>query len=145
MSPTAIPGSCFCGAVRFVIEPPAGICCHCHCPMCRRLHGAAYVTWVEMPRAQVEITAGADRLRTFDSSSHGRRSFCTQCGSALFCELDARAGYIDVVVANLEGDFELPPQLHIFYDHRASWTVVADDLPRLGGDSGMEPIERKSP
>ena len=141
MTTTPIVGSCFCGAVRFSIQPPAGMCCHCHCSMCRRLHGAAYVTWVEMPRAQVQIRSGEDRLRTFDSSSHGKRSFCTGCGSALFCELAERPAHIDVVVANLEGEFDLSPQLHIFYDHRASWTVVGDELPRLGGESGTSPIE----
>ena len=139
MSDASLTGSCFCGAIRFAIELPAGACVHCHCSMCRRMHGAAYVTWVEVPRDRFRVESGAERLHTFDSSGHGKRSFCTGCGSALFCELAERPDHIDVVIANLDGDVDLAPQAHIFFDDRASWTKVGDDLPRLGGASGVEP------
>jgi hypothetical protein len=29
--------------------------------------------------------------------------------------------------------------MHIYFDDRAAWTAVGDDLPRLGGTTGMEP------
>lgn len=140
MSPKSVPGRCFCGAVRFVVEMPTGFCVHCHCSMCRRMHGAAYVTWIEIPRAQLQIESGAEALRKFDSSEHGTRSFCTSCGSALFCEISERPEQVDVALANLDGPIDRAPQMHVFFDHRADWTVVGDDLPRLGGESGMEPV-----
>jgi hypothetical protein len=33
------------------------------------------------------------------------------------------------------------PQAHIYFDDRADWVVVEDRLPRLGGPTGLEPIE----
>jgi hypothetical protein len=35
------------------------------------------------------------------------------------------------------------PQVHVFFDARASWTSPADSLPRLGGKTGREPILRE--
>ena len=54
MSEAKVPGSCFCGAVRFSAQLPSLFCGHCHCSMCRRSHGAGYVTWFAVPRDQLQ-------------------------------------------------------------------------------------------
>ncbi len=56
-----VSGRCFCGAVRFQFALPTLFCCHCHCTMCRRSHGAGFVTWVAVPRHGFELTSGRDR------------------------------------------------------------------------------------
>src|SRR5262245_1350168 len=53
-----VQGGCLCGAVRFTVTLPTLFCGHCHCSMCRRNHGAAYVTWIALPRAQLCIDSG---------------------------------------------------------------------------------------
>lgn len=40
----------------------------------------------------------------------------------------------------MDGPIDRPPACHIYWDDRADWVVVADGLPRLGGESGLEPI-----
>ena len=35
-----VTGGCFCGAVGFTLALPSKWCAHCHCSMCRRVHGA---------------------------------------------------------------------------------------------------------
>jgi hypothetical protein len=30
-----------------------------------------------------------------------------------------------------------------YFDDRADWVALGDDLPRLGGKTGLEPIESK--
>ena len=134
-----VGGGCFCGAVRFALRPPTLFCAHCHCSMCRRTHGAGYVTWIGVPYAQFAIAAGADRLVRYRSSDHGTRSFCGRCGSTLFCESTNHPDWIDVVLANVDGPIDRAPQGHFFFDDRAPWTEVGDALPRFGGPSGMEP------
>jgi hypothetical protein len=134
-------GSCFCGAVRFELDPPTFFCGHCHCTMCRRAHGAGYVTWVVLPREQFRITAGADRLARYPSSDHGTRSFCTTCGSSLLCESTHHPERIDVVLANIAGEIDRPPEAHVFFSDRVSWVEVHDALPKLGGATGLEPLE----
>lgn len=139
-----VPGSCFCGVVTYEIDLPTLFCGHCHCSMCRRPHGAAFVTWTAVPPDQLRITAGGERLTTYKSSALGRRQFCDRCGSQLFCWHESEDGsppsMIDVTVASLQGDIDRQPEVHVFYDSRASWTVVNDELPKLGGPTGLEPL-----
>lgn len=139
-----VTGSCFCGAVQFEIELPTLFCVHCHCSMCRRPHGASFVTWTAVPPAQLAITDGEPSLATFESSSHGRRQFCSSCGSQLFCWHLPEAGgdpeLIDVTLASLHGPIDRAPAAHVYFDSRADWTVVNDELPRLGGATGLEPL-----
>lgn len=140
MSASRVSGSCFCRAVRFGIELPTLFCAHCHCSMCRRAHGAAFVTWFSVPRSRLRLESGEADLVRFRSSDHGTRSFCGRCGSSLFCESTRHPDRIDVVLANMEGAIDRAPQLHVYFDDRAGWTAADDGLPRLGGRTGLEPI-----
>jgi hypothetical protein len=136
-----IRGGCLCGTVGFIVTMPTLFCGHCHCSMCRRNHGAAFVTWFAVPRSQVSIESGSDQLTRYESSEHGSRSFCRHCGSSLFCVSTRHPEIIDIPLANMEGAIDRLPESHLYFDDRASWTIVADDLPRLGGPSGLEPTE----
>ena len=135
-----VSGSCFCGAIRFLVEPPTLFCGHCHCSMCRRNHGAGYVTWFAVPRGQFFLESGETELGRYRSSDHGTRSFCMQCGSSLFCETTRHPDMVDIVLSNMHGPIDRVPEVHIFYDDRADWIVVNDGLPRLGGATGLEPL-----
>jgi hypothetical protein len=108
--------------------------------MCRRAHGAGYVTWVLLPQAQRRILSGEGQLVRFQSSSHGTRSFCGVCGSTLFFESTEHPERIDVVLANLDGPVDREPQFHVFFDDRVAWVSTEDGLPRLGGTTGLDPI-----
>ena len=136
-----VTGSCLCGTVRFTVTLPTLFCGHCHCTMCRRNHGATYVTWFAVPRAQLSIEGGSSELTRYPSSPHGSRSFCRRCGSSLFCESTHHPDTVDIPLANVHGPIDRVPECHIYFDDRAPRTVVADDLPRLGGQSSLEPLE----
>jgi hypothetical protein len=135
-----VPGECLCGAVRFEIELPTVFCGHCHCTLCRRAHGAGFVTWCGVPKPRFHVRAGRAELAHFRSSAHGVRSFCSRCGSQLFCELATHPGVVDVVLASLRGEIDRAPQVHVFWSDRADWMRADDGLPRLGGPTGVEPL-----
>ena len=135
-----VSGACLCGSVRFEVTMPSLFCAHCHCSICRRSHGAGYVTWFAVPRAQLRITEGESELVRYQSSEHGTRSFCGRCGSSLFFESTLGGDRVDIALANMEGPIDREPQLHAFFDCRADWVTVGDSLPRLGGKSGVEPL-----
>ena len=40
-------GRCLCGGLAFEAALPSKWVAHCHCSMCRRGSGAAFVTWVD--------------------------------------------------------------------------------------------------
>jgi hypothetical protein len=138
-------GSCLCGAVRFTAALPSLVCAHCHCTMCQRNHGAAFVTWFSVPRAALTVDAGAQDVVRYASSEHGSRSFCRHCGSSLFCENTQHPDRVDIPLAVMNEPIDRAPQVHVFFDSHATWADPADALPRLGGETGMEPIkdERK--
>jgi hypothetical protein len=128
-------GACLCGAVRFEIEFPTKWCAHCHCSMCRRAHGAAFVTFVGVARER-----GEENVQRYASSRDAIRSFCRVCGSTLFFEGVRWKDEVHVVRAAIEGTIDRDPQAHCYFDDRARWVTIADDLPRLGGPNGNEPI-----
>lgn len=144
MTDSRVAGACLCGSVRFAIVLPSLFCGHCHCSMCRRAHGAGFVTWFAVPREQFELVAGEDDLARYASSDHGARSFCARCGSSLFCESSEHPEQIDIVLASMQGPIDRAPQAHIYFDDRVDWVASDDGLPRLGGASGLEPIEPDS-
>ncbi len=41
--------------------------------------------------------------------------------------------------ANIDDEIDRNPSAHFYFDHRASWWHLSDDLPRYGGSSGNEP------
>jgi hypothetical protein len=140
MALDVVTGSCFCGAIRFSVRPPSTFCGHCHCSMCRRMHGAGFVTWFAVPNEQFSLDAGEAEVVRFRSSDHGTRSFCARCGSSLFCVSSNHPEVIDIVLANMHGPIDRRPECHIYFDDRIEWMPVNDGLPRRGGASGVEPI-----
>ena len=139
-----VGGGCLCGSVGFEIQLPTLFCGHCHCSMCRRPHGAPYVTWVGVPFSQFRVVRGADTLRTYASSADGRRQFCGTCGSQMFCwHVDASGAIqvMDVTLASLRAEIDRQPEAHFFFDSRAAWTEVNDALPKLGGPTGLVPLD----
>ena len=135
-----VRGSCFCEAVAFEVTLPTAACVHCHCTMCQRSNGAGYVTWVAVPKDHFRLTSGDEGLTTYHSSDHGQRSFCSRCGSSLFCELTAYPDHIDITLANFHDKIDRAPRTHIYFSDRAEWVSVDEELRRLGGKSGTEPL-----
>ena len=91
------------------------------------------------------MESGEENLTRFQSSEHGRRSFCRTCGSSLFCESSTHPDHIDVVLANMEDDIDRRPEAHVYFDDRAEWVRADDDLRRLGGKTGLEPLDPPKP
>jgi len=137
---TSVGGACYCGAVGFEVRLPTLWCGHCHCSMCRRSHGAGFVTWFAVPREGFLLSAGEENLVRFASSDHGTRSFCGRCGSTLFCESSKHPEQVDIVLANMQAAIDRAPQAHIYWSDRADWISADDGLPKLGGETGLEPL-----
>lgn len=136
----ACTGGCLCGAVTFAFDLPTLFVGHCHCTMCQRAQGAGYVTWVGVREDSFRITAGTEHLTHFRSSDHVTRSFCGRCGSPMLCNGDDHENVIDVTMASLHGEIDREPKSHVYFDCRAAWVRVNDDLRKLGGESGLEPL-----
>jgi hypothetical protein len=114
-------GSCFCGAVQFTVDLPTLWCAHCHCSMCRRAHGAGFVTWVGVPRGSFHLVAGDEVLTRFQSSAQAVRSFCSRCGSTLLFESQRWPGEVHVVRANFDTPIDREPSANVYWSDRVEW------------------------
>jgi hypothetical protein len=47
---------------------------------------------------------------------------------------------VDIALGAMHEPIDRQPQLHTYFDSRALWITVEDDLPRLGGKTGFEPL-----
>lgn len=74
-------GRCLCGSISFQGELPSLWVAHCHCTMCQRQAGAAFVTWVGLDAARIHIEDPEGQLRWYASSPGAERGFCARCGS----------------------------------------------------------------
>lgn len=128
----SVPGSCLCGAVRFEVTLPTRFCVHCHCSMCRRNHGAAFVTWFGLPKTSFRLLSGGTTVTHYQSSDHGTRSFCSRCGTSLFCELDHDPDTIDITLASMAAPIDRAPEAHVYFDDHVEWVSVVDELPKVG-------------
>jgi len=100
-----IHASCLCGSVRYDIEGPFEVMSHCQCSMCRRNHGAAFATFVSVPLSGFRWVAGENGISTFQASSYGKRTFCSQCGSVTPV-VEADTGVVFCPAGNFDGGLD---------------------------------------
>ncbi len=123
-------GQCLCGAVSFNVQFPSRWVAHCHCTMCQRAHGAAFVTWASVNTAQCTLQDSQGHLRWYQSSAEAERGFCSQCGSSLFFRSSRWPGEIHIARANFIDPLDKEPQIHGYYDTHVDWITLADSLPK---------------
>ena len=130
MSTGGAGGKCLCGAVSFALRFPTIWIAHCHCSMCRRAHGAAFVTWVGAETASVSIVDPGSKLRWYRSSPGAERGSCSRCGSPLFFRSEKWPGELHIARANFDTELDRAPQAHAFYDTHVAWFEPNDSLPK---------------
>ena len=124
-----LAGGCHCGAIRYEVEGEALTHALCHCSDCRRHAGAPMVGWTMYPEAAVKLTKGAPKV--YESSQHGRRQFCADCGTGLFyTNAQTLPGLIDVQSATYDEPGAVPARIHIQVAERLHWMEHAHQLPQ---------------
>lgn len=128
-----ISGRCECGVVAYTAGGDVSDFSHCHCSMCRRLHGAAFVSFAGVGEDQFAWSQGADSVKIYASSARNDRYFCRHCGSQLQVRSSDEPGVIYIALGTVEGSPALPAGYHQFIDSKAPWIDVTDDLPTYPG------------
>lgn len=123
-----VHGRCLCGAVSFQAELPSLWLAHCHCTMCQRQAGAAFVTWVGLDANRYRIEDPSDELRWYASSPGAERGFCAHCGSSMFFRSARWPGELHVARANFDTPVDRAPQAHVFWETHVDWVSLGDDL-----------------
>jgi hypothetical protein len=143
----ATQGSCLCGTLRYEIDGPFTMMMNCHCSMCRKHHGAPFVTFAAAPLSGFRWLSGESAVADYQSSPNGKRSFCTVCGSVAPMVM-AEAGLVVVPAGELAGDPGIRPQEHMFVGSKAPFHTISDSLPQHHAYppefAGAAPVERPS-
>ena len=95
-----VEGGCFCGSVRYKFKADDYPSANCHCSICRRISGAAFVSWIAVPTTCFDYSKGSPKKLI--SSSHGVRYFCDACGTPIACVLDEDKK--NIYIANVKLD-----------------------------------------
>jgi hypothetical protein len=120
-------GHCFCGAVRFTVTGEPKAMGYCHCASCRAWLASPVNAAALFPQDNVKVTAGADKIGTYNKTDNAYRKWCTVCGGHLFTN-HPKWGVSDVYVA-LIPDFPFTPALHVNYEETR--LPMKDGLPKM--------------
>lgn len=101
--------------------------------MCRKTHGAGYVTWVGFEADRVGIKSGKEQLNWFDSSPGAQRGFCNKCGSSLFFRSENWAGELHIALGCMDGPIDRKPQANAFFDRHVDWMPIDKALKTIDG------------
>ena len=99
---------------------------HCHCSMCRKLHGSSFATFGMFDPEAIHWIKGAEHVVGYRSSEFGARHFCRNCGSVVPVPGEV-TGAVYIPMGNLTGDSGQIPALHLFVGSKAPWHSIADD------------------
>jgi hypothetical protein len=123
-------GGCLCGAVRYEAAGEPQVVANCHCSMCRRHSGAAYLTYAGFSADKVAFTG---RPSIYRSSPGATRGHCGICGSPLTFAFDNDPSLIWLTLGSFDNADALAPTEHWFTASKLAWLDLHDDLPRWEG------------
>ena len=112
-------GGCLCGAIRYeVLESPTTVA-NCHCSMCRKHSGAAYLTYIAIVRGGFSLIKG--ELAIFRSSDQAIRCHCGTCGSPVTFEFDADPDVVWITAGSLDDPNLIIPSENWYINSKLDW------------------------
>ena len=142
-STRTLTGGCLCAATRYEIDDVSGFQAICHCRMCQRASGSAFLGVRFVPGPHFRLTRG--QTHHYASTPTLNRHFCPTCGSPVFVERHL-TGNIAVVAGSLDDTSAFAPTMHICVESETPWVAAAALLPRLDRKpEGMTPLAHYNP
>lgn len=129
-----LSGGCLCGSARFEALGRPSIVATCHCSMCRRTSGSAFIPYAAYAGADVHFIQ--DVPARYRSSPEAYRGFCSKCGSTLFFAYDAEPGRIWLALGCFDDPTAHKPAEDWYVGDRMPWVQLDDDVvhwPRAPG------------
>ena len=128
-----ITGGCDCGKIRYQVQGELEEFCHCHCSICRRIHGAAFATWGGVAREAFSFVSGEQDLGCYAYSERSDSLFCSTCSATVLVDFKTEPHRLYITLGTVDGDVNLPDGYHQFVGSKAPWYEITDDLPQYDG------------
>jgi hypothetical protein len=131
-------GRCLCGKVQVEITIPAFWAWHDHSRASRRVHGAAYATYVGCWRSRFRVIKGEKLLTRFkDETTGDTRAFCSRCGTPVAYSRARTSKMVDIPRALFDGRTGRQPLYHVAIDDSPEWAYRCEKLRPLKGYPGV--------
>jgi len=124
----SMTGHCLCGAVKLCIDHLPQKVMHCHCTMCRRHSGAAFMTYAMFAAGDVHFTG--QQPTYYQSSPEAQRGHCSTCGSPVSFIYSTDPDHIYIAAGVLDDAACLAPSEHWYAASMLPWLLLNDGLPR---------------
>ncbi|MBW4450008.1 MAG: GFA family protein [Spirirestis rafaelensis WJT71-NPBG6] len=122
-------GSCACGGIEYELSDNLFAANHCHCSICRKIHGAAFATFAHAKAENFRWLRGEDLITSYKSSEKNLRNFCRVCGSNV-PSVFPKTNHVRIPMGTLDDDAGIKPSVHIFVADKAPWFEISDRLPQ---------------
>lgn len=129
MAAKKLEGGCACGAVRFRLTSRPLFTHCCHCTVCQRMTGSAFVINAMIEADRIEITGTPPipiRVPAAGGAWHGIHR-CLSCQTAVWSQYGKAAVIRYVRVGTLDDPAALPPEAHIYVRSKLPWLVLPPD------------------
>ncbi len=122
-------GGCLCGALRYEARSDPLRAVSCHCGICRRASGAAFLSFVHFAKADFTWLGGEPAR--YRSSADAERLFCPTCGSTLGMAETVLDDRVQVALGSLDRPGEVRPDDQVWTREQLPWLVIDDERPRF--------------
>lgn len=124
-----VQGSCLCAGIEFQIhEEKIMMMNNCHCTSCRKVSGAAYATFIQVPPEYFTWLSGEELVATYESSPGNHRAFCGTCGSRM-PQSNSAWPMITIPAGSLDADPNVLPQVNTFTASKEPWYSIDESIP----------------
>lgn len=128
---SGLSGGCLCGSVRYRLDEIPTVIANCHCSMCRKHSGGAFLTYAAIDTTAFILESG--ELTGYRSSGGAVRSHCAGCGSPLTFTFDSDPGHVWVTAGSLDDPGSLPPTENWFVGDKIEWVKLDPGLQNWSG------------
>lgn len=98
--------------------------------MCRKVHGAAFGSFLHANADGFEWISGVDLIQTYQAQQQDDRCFCSHCGSNVPV-IEKQDNNVIIPAGTLDTDPGIKPIVHIFTGSKALWYEITDSLPQF--------------
>jgi hypothetical protein len=113
--------------VRFEVRAPFVTAGYCHCHRCQRRTGTGSSANARVPAEAFAIVAGAEAIRTWRPDGGMPKSFCGECGGALYSGDLERDALIGVRLGTLDADPGIELTWRQWVSSAATWEPIPQD------------------
>ena len=124
----AITGECFCGEIKYQIDGKLHDARSCHCSRCRKAFSSQASAYALIESDEFQWVTGENLLTSYIGNDGFGMQFCRKCGSTL---CGVYKGVVHgVTLGCINGDPGIELGRHIYVGSKATWEVIADDVPQ---------------